>query len=462
VFRVAVAKVLAPDDFGVAIIALSFIAVIQVLNEFGLTAALIQKDERELNDDMVNTTFTASLIISLVLMVATISFGSTFAANYFSEPAVQPLISALALSLIFAPFSTVSTAMLYRRRKFKEIAGIRIAATSIGIFAACVLLLIDATPWVVIVQTFAATIVAAAGAVIVSKWKFRIKLDRNQLKQVFIFSGFVLTNDVVVSLAANAGVFVLGRLANPASVGLFSLATYMTDTVRKSIMSILNRVTFVHYASIKDNPSLVRKAYLSTLSWNCRAVFPIMMCFVLFGPNLVHKFLGPEWENMGTVVRWLAVSVMVHAAGGTTSTLYKAVGKPGIDLALFTATTILILLPSMYFGGKLAGIEGVAMAVALTKLISTVIRQIYLSRMIGRMGRQLWNIITTLLLFQAPMVVLWATGSLFANRGSVVVDIMLMLFGLLFYALLEGPRAAPELAQRFRLSPIYLPWEHRQ
>lgn len=458
-FRILVAKVLAPKDFGVAAMALSVVAIIQVFNEFGLTAALIQKNEEDLGDEVVNSTFTASVIVSSALSILTATAVSYLASIYYKEPVIQPLVATLALSLLAAPFSTVASALLYRRRQFKMIAAVRIVATMVGIASAGAWLFFNQSPWVVIFQTVVTTLLTVVGVVSLSRWKFRLNFNLRHMKEVFVFSGFVLANDVTVSLAANAGVFILGRTASPASVGLFSLASYMTDTVRRSLMSILNRVTFVHYSKIKSDLAEVRRSYISTLRWNCRVIFPTMMCFILFGPNLTVHFLGEQWGGMGGVVRWLALSVMIHAAGGTTSTLYKAIGKPGLDLAFFASTTLLLLFPGMIFGGILFGLTGVAVATAVTKLISNVIRQVFLDRIVGSTAASVLSVTSTLIILQSPLVILWCIERFVLKSTNWIADCLFMGAGLLIYGVLEGPRAAPQLARRVRLSPVSFPWE---
>jgi teichuronic acid exporter len=450
-FRLVVAKILSPEEFGLAALALTIVAVLQVVNDFGLTAALIQKDEAQVTPELVNTTFTASAIVSLVLAVVTAIVVAPLAAIFYHKPLVGPLVAVLAISLLPSPFTTVASALLYRRGQFRAVAVNRVASTCLSLVVAGLVLWLRPSPWVIVVQAVASSVILMLGLNFAARWPFRVALRTSHIRDVFGFSSFILFNDLAVSFSANAGVFILGRVVSMSDAGLFSLATYMTDTVRRSLMSILNRVTFVHYSKIKNDKAQTARAYISTLTWNCRVLFPVMTVFMLFGPNLMIHFLGHRWDGLGPVIRWLSLSVIIHAAGGTTSTLYKANGKPGLDMALFLATTFLLLIPGMVIGALTYGLIGVAIATAAAKLVSNIIRQVLLDRLIGRTAMRVLSTLCVLGALQLPIVLAWALGQLAWPSHGVIIDIALLSAGLAIYGALELPRAFPALAARVGL-----------
>lgn len=456
VFRLVVARVLSPHDFGLAAIVLAILTVLQVINDFGLTSALIQKHESKVTPAFVNTTFTASVIVSAFLAVISVAIVAPLSAYFYKEPLVYSLIVVLSISILPSPFSTVASALLFRARRYREVAVNRIVTTLASLVIAGIILYLWPSPWVVIWQAILSTIFSAIGLMAIARWRFRLTLRREHLRELFGFSGFVLANDLLVSFSANAGVFVLGRLVSVSDVGLFGLASYMTDTVRRSLMQILNRVTFVHYASIQTDKAALKEAFVSTLTWNCRVLFPVMTAFLLFGPSLLPHFLGPSWAPMGPVIRWLSLSVMIHAAGGTTSTLYKGIGRPGLDMNLFMATTVGILFPGMIFGAVYGGLEGVAIAIALTKLISNIIRQVFLDRLVGNTAIKVIRSVSVLLFLQLPILLSWIAARLLSPDDNPWIVVAWAGVGLSIYALLELPRALPGLSARIGL-PRFMP-----
>ena len=98
--RLVVARVLAPEDFGVAAIAVTVVTLLQTVNDFGLTAALIQRDEKDVTRDFIDTTFTASLLITFLLAAIVGFLVAPLAASAYGEPQLFPLILALSVTLL--------------------------------------------------------------------------------------------------------------------------------------------------------------------------------------------------------------------------------------------------------------------------------------------------------------------------------------------------------------------------
>ncbi len=443
VLRLIIARVLAPDDFGIAMLAVTIITVIQAVNEFGLTSALIQRDGDQMSRDLVDTTFTASLIVTLVMTAVTVGIVAPLGAAFYEEPSLHLLIVVLGLTLLPSPFSTVASAMLYRRQNFKSIAIVKVAANCIGFVTAIVLLMLEPSPWVIIAQATAALAASAVGLQWLAKLRYRLRLHKSHLRAVFSFSGKIFVNNMAVSLSANAGVFILGRAVSVADAGLYALAVYITDTLRRILMSILNRVMFVHYSANKTDLERLARKYIETIRWNCRIVFPAMTLIIFFGPALTVPLLGDAWGDMQSVLIWLSVSVMIHAAGGTTSTLFTAMGRPGLDMALFLLTTLLILFPGMIAGAALLGLTGVAIATAAAKLVSVIIRQIFVHRLIGTTTLQVIGVTAQFLLKQAPIALSFVAAQLIFDRPSLLVYVLFAAIGLCVYAAIELPQAFP-------------------
>lgn len=436
-FRLAVARVLAPDQFGIVAIALAFISILTAVNNFGLTAALIQRDREKLSPSLINSCFTASCIISGALCLLTIGGLAPFLSWYYQNPTISALTSALAITLIGAPFATVSSALLSRERRFRDLAIIRVASSGISILVAALYLWMSADVWVIAVQLWVAQLVSTVGLTIAARWKFRLNLDKSHIGELFGYSTLVCINDIVGTLTANVGTLIIGRIFTPSEAAIYGLAVNLTETVRRVIMSVLNRVMFVHYSINKHDNHALRTGYVRTLTWNCRVIFPIMTACIFFSDAIVNVLLGPEWKDMESVMQILAVSIMIQTAGGTTSTLYKAIGKPGLDTSLSILTNLLLLLPAIVAGSYWAGLEGAAAATAATKLIAILLRQVLLDRLIGATLVAVCKTVLAALAAQLPIVAAFGLKYALMPDADPVASIGFLAMGLIGTGLIE-------------------------
>ena len=219
-----------------------------------MTAALIQRDE-EVTPEFINTTFTASLIITVLLATFTMLVVAPVAARAYGQPELDSLILVAGISLLTSPFTTVASALMYREGHFKQNAIIKVVSAVLGMIAAISLLAYDPSPWVVVLQMVVSMVTGAIMLMIVRPHAYALRLDRAHLRAVFGFSTYVMIGGMIGTFQANMGVFVLGLVLSTASVGYFALGVYLTDTMRRIVMSILNRVTFVHFSATSMTPA---------------------------------------------------------------------------------------------------------------------------------------------------------------------------------------------------------------
>jgi teichuronic acid exporter len=432
-FRLVMAKLLAPDQFGIVAMVLAVYSILQTLGDFGLTASLVQRHESQLDDSIVPSTFAISVVVSLALFAIALFFAAPLSAVFFSTGEVGAMIAALSACFLLTPFSSVSTALLYRRRAFRELTTIRGISTLVGLAGAAVFLLVYGTAWTIVVQILLTQLFMTVGLYARAGWRPSLRWQTGAFRSIVSYSGLVFLNDVAVAMAKNLDVAVIGRILTKADVGIYSLAFFLTDIVRLNLMSILNRVMFVRYAQDQNDTVALRRNYLETMRWNCLIIFPLMTALILFGPELVLRLYGPSWASIEPVLQLLALSVIFHAAGGTSSTLYKAIGKPGLDLAMFLGTTATFLVPGVIGGALLAGMVGVAAGVAIAKLLTVITRQIVLDRLIGSTLRRVFQNFGTVSLMQAPIVAVWVIGRWLGLGPSLTSEILLPTLGLAIY-----------------------------
>lgn len=438
-FRLVVAKLLAPDQFGTMAMALTVHAVLQVIGGFGLTASLVQKEQSKFNDELVRSTFTISVAVSLLLLVLTLAAVAPLAALFYESAQVGEMIAVLSFCFLLTPFSSVATALLYRERRFRELATARAVSALGGMLVAGAILSFNRSAWVVVVQIVVTAVIMTLQIFRYAGWRPNLRRDYAAMRSIFNYSGLVLLNDISVAFARSLDVAVLARALSRADVGIYSLAFFLTDTARMNLMSILNRVMFVRYSQVQNDQRQLRENYLKTMRWNCFIIFPLMMVLILFGPALIARFYGPEWSGIDTVLPLLALSVMFHAAGGTSSTLYKAVGRPGLDLVLFIGTTLVFLLPGLVIGAHFGGLVGVAAAVAGAKLLTMVVRQIVLDRLIGSTFVHVARNAAVAAAMLAPIVAIWIAGRWLWPSESLVRDLAMPALALAGYAALLLP-----------------------
>ncbi|WP_197277349.1 lipopolysaccharide biosynthesis protein [Sphingomonas profundi] len=433
-FRLVMARFLVPAEFGIFAMALTTFAVVQVINEFGMAATVIQRAEDKFTDEVVDTAFAASTFVSLGLFVINLAVIAPISAWVYGSERVGIVTAVIGISFLFTPTVSIARALLFRRRDYRAVTIARIVSTLASIAVAGVVLFVLRNVWALVVQVVASQIFLAIAMHYVGNWRPRFRFSRGAFREMIGYSGLVFANDAFAAVSKNFDVIVLGRMLSQTEVGLYSLAFYITDIVRLNLASILNRVMFTQYASVQSDLKMVRSYIVKTMSLNALVMLPVMICLILAGPVLLPKVLGPAWLGSGPTLKWLAFSVMLSSLGGTTSTVFKALGKPGVELGIAIGTSTFLLVPALLIGVHEAGIAGAAAAVAFKVLVSVIIRQVILDRLVGSTLVPMLKATAGSLLAQLPLLAVWIGVSNLLAASDVVEALTSAVLGCCVYA----------------------------
>jgi O-antigen/teichoic acid export membrane protein len=369
------AKALAPEAFGLVGMATVFTGLMIAIGNASITAALIQLRETQLTqchyDSLRTLVFAANFIIALayILIVA------PFAAWFYGEPALSAIIPVLALQSLIGAFNVIPRAQLSRQMDFKRLA----YAESFGAVAAGVVTLLLAAAGFGIWSLVAQTLLLEAFQVPLlrkfAKDNGHFSWSSDKLRQVRRFVTFDSLNRGFVFFSKNIDYLLVGKLLGSQALGVYTLAFMLTDLVRSQIMNLLNRVMFPVYGQLQDNRAAVKEYYLKVVRYNTLVLGPIMLLFILFAESWVPILLGPEWSGAVFPMQAMAISSLIHAFGGTTDSVLKAIGKVDLVFKIHLWKTALITIPAFSLGIHYYGIEGAAVAVVIHKLAGRIIYQ---------------------------------------------------------------------------------------
>src|SRR4051812_15662691 len=118
VVAVTLARLLAPDDYGVAAMVLVFSSLVLVFSDLGLGAALVQREEVTEDDRSTAfwTTLGAGLVFTLVAAGA-----AQLLADFYGEPQVASLCRAFSILFLITSIGATQEALLVRDMRFKSL-----------------------------------------------------------------------------------------------------------------------------------------------------------------------------------------------------------------------------------------------------------------------------------------------------------------------------------------------------
>lgn len=122
---IMLSRLLAPEDFGLVAMAAPVLAFMGMFQSLGLTQATVQRPT--ITHEEVNFLFWINVLASMAVAAAVVTI-APFAAQFYKEPRVAPLIAAMALPVLLMGSGAQHSALMTRRMQFGRLAMIEVVS----------------------------------------------------------------------------------------------------------------------------------------------------------------------------------------------------------------------------------------------------------------------------------------------------------------------------------------------
>lgn len=392
VIKLILARLLFPEQFGLVGMATVFISFIQILNDLGIGAALVQKKEENLTDLHYYTAFWAGIIWSIGIYLVIAFIAAPLAALFYKQPQLTSIIPVLGLGVLCNPINLVHRAQLTKQMNFKKLAFINNTSSIVAGIIAVILAMLGAGIWALIFNSVASTILAVPLYFNATKWLPKFLWDKQAFHDVFSFGVYTMGTEFLTILMLNLDYLLIGKLLSATALGIYTLAFVLTDTFRAQLTKMINRVMFPVYGRNQDSKGLLKDVYFKVVKYNSICVYPIMVFLIVLGEPFVINYFGLKWIEAVIPLKILAFSVMIHLLVNSHSTLMRGLGKTRLEMRMQLVKAILYL-PTISLGIYWYGIVGAASAYVINKVLEVIIAQYYLKKFLNI---QLSDVITAI------------------------------------------------------------------
>lgn len=369
---IILARMLAPNDFGLMGIALLAMACLETFSQMGFQQALIQKKEG--TEKYLDVAWTFMLIRNLVIF-AILFIGAPYIAEFFDAPKVTPIMRIIGISLLFGGpggiggFANIGVLYFQKELEFNKQFIYHLAGTladfAISVTAAIVL----KSVWALVFGLLAGNIVRFFIGYRIHPYRPRLNFDFDKARELFGFGKWILASSILVFLVTQGDDIFVGKLLGTAFLGFYQMAYRFSNAPATEITHVISQVTFPAYSKLQDNTESLGNAYLKTLQLVAFVSIPLAGGIFVLAPDFVHIFLGEKWVSIVSVMQILSLAGLVRSIQATTGPLFQAIGKPKID-AQWQVFRLMTLASSIYPLTRLWGIVGTSISVFLSIFIT--------------------------------------------------------------------------------------------
>jgi len=328
--------------------------------DFGTNSALVR--ETHLTDRIISTVFWINCMVGLAL--AGIVFGlSAPAALFFHEPALAPVVQALAWYFFLSALGTVPGAMLTRQMAFRKSSLAQLVGSLTGTGFAITLALMGAGVWSLVVANLMITGVTSLVFWIFSPIRLRWVLDLKGAKSLASYgvklSGFSIVN----YFSRNADNLIVGRYLGSKPLGYYQMGYTLMTYPLSNFSTLIAGVLFPAMAQVKEETERFRTAMVRASALVSLFTFPVMLGLFVTADPFVRVVLGGKWLPVIGLLRVFAPLGMLQSVVTLVGLVYTARGRTGLLFAWGSFSGAVLVLS--FFIGVRWGIQGVANCYAI-------------------------------------------------------------------------------------------------
>jgi len=301
------ARLLAPADYGVAVLAGSVLAVAEAIRALGGGAYLVQ--QKDLTPAQIHTNFTISLIATILLIAALLLLVRPLT-GFFERPELEPYLRVAALGFLAGPISYQISALMSRTLAFGRIAFITTATAAVNAGAGIALALLG---YGYMSLAWAAAISALAAMVLYLYFWRDWSIFRPALREWRSVLGFGLhdsASGILSQIAEAVFYLIIGRALDAGAVGLFQRAVLLAFFPERVILAGVGAVALPAFSQQVREGQAPKSSYLKVLGLITAAQWPALVTLILLADPIVRVLLGAQWLGVVPLLQILAGALL--------------------------------------------------------------------------------------------------------------------------------------------------------
>ena len=380
---IVMARLLAPDDFGLFGMALTVVTGLNALTTIGLDISVIKtkfKSDEELFTHL-DTIWTVDLIRRLILAVLLAAVAYP-AARFYREERLYEILLLFSLLPFIQGFQNIGLLIYRKQINFRRIVWLELATNFLTAATTIALVVWTRNVWALVLSQLVSAIISVVLSYMFHPYRPRPGLDKEAFSLALTFGKYAVLIGVLGYVMQMADNILLGRLFSAAVLGTYVIAYNLAVLPIHGIANVIVSVTFPAYAEIagrgptisegssETEPLLTRglppssasreikrleNAFVRVFTTSSMLLGLTTALLLLLGGEIVVLLYGAKWATAGTTLRILALLVFCRGHAVLISPLLVSIrgNAPDAKIKVVEAAVFLALLYPLTsrFGG---------------------------------------------------------------------------------------------------------------
>jgi len=368
------ARILAPGAFGTMAIVLSSAALVDVLTDVGMNAAIIQSP-RGGKAAYLNASWWLGLcraILSYLIIFA----AAPWISQFYGRPEISGLLRVALLGVLFNGAMSPRSVLAQKEMKLGRWAVITNGGGICGVILTVVLSFYMRDVWALAIgycgENVFRLVLSYALCPAIPSFHF----DWSAGRELLAFSRGIFGLAILNLIISRADVFVLGRLYPLAALGLYTMAVTLVTTPSVFCTNMLGQTLMPAVSSVQQDAERVNRILLEVTSWLLFLGMPAAVFISLSAPSLLRLAYGVRYIAAAGPLSVASAAVFLTVLNAVPTIVLFAKGRPSLHrhaVVVTAAVMLAAIYPASKFLGPIGGQIAALLAVSVGYLFQLIL-----------------------------------------------------------------------------------------
>jgi PST family polysaccharide transporter len=356
---VVLARLLPPSAFGLLAMVGAISVILDLVKEFGLSAATIQK--RDITQAQVSALFWINSVVGAVLGAA-LFLCAPILAHFYDQPELTEVARWMSLAFVASGLAVQHWALLRRQMRFVTIASLETTSDFVGFAAGIGLALWGAGYWALVAQRLCGPLLQLAGSWLLCHWRPDAPRPTAGVRALLAYGASFTGSQLAVAFARSIDQILIGWLWGPALLGLYERTTRLLMMPVNAIGAPVYAAAMPALSRLVDQPARYRSLFGQVMQKIALLTMPAFALSAVTADWVVGILFGPSWQRAVPLVTLFSIAATSLPVAQSAGLLYLTQARTAEMLRanlIDASICVISILVGLHWG-----VTGVAAALA--------------------------------------------------------------------------------------------------
>lgn len=427
------ARLLAPEEFGVVAIAMVIISFFSIFSDLGISPAIVQN--KKLKKEHLADLFSFTIWLGLGLTLLFLAISPQIATYYQSE-SLLPICQLLSISLFFNTINIIPNALLYKNKEFRFLAVRNLVIQFIVGLLAIIAAISGVGLYALVINPILSSFILFLMSYRKNPQQVRCVTGLSTLRLIFSYSIYQFLFNLINYFSRNLDKLLIGKYMGMNLLGYYEKSYRLMMLPIQNITFVITPVLHPVLSDFQDDLRHLASAYERVLRTLAFIGFPLSIFLFFTAKEITLLIFGNQWLPAVPVFQILALSAGFQIVLSSSGSIFQAANdtKSLFICGVFSSALNVsgIAIGIFYF----KSLEAIASCLCITFLINFI--QCYLQMYLKTFGKRslhlfIKQLVSPALLTLCCILLLWPLNQLmaesnllcsFASKAFVFISIM--------------------------------------